>query len=236
VPQPPSSALQGGSPEVTVLGEELRFVCGPASCRVAARYRIRAARAQRLQLEFILPTSGKVTVRHGARAFEVAARQAGEVPEAMQTMWFSPLPPLFKALFEVDFSLGDNELTVEYAQPLGEREIGHSYFSDGEMVKRWTYELWPLGEWRREKAMEIHISIDVPRKAPSWWQRTFSTYDALVCTVVPSQRADEAVPVRILQRRTRQQGQHLRYELQLSAEPDVPQRLICDWGKSKLIE
>jgi hypothetical protein len=131
---------------------------------------------------------------------------------------------------------GENALTVEYTQPLGEAESSFGYFTQGEMIKQWSYELWPLREWKREPGMKIAVSIDVPRARPNLWQRMFDSYQTVACSVAGSLVNDQPMAAHVLERRSTQAGERLVQKLRFSADPHVPERLFCRWGKARLIE
>lgn len=231
LPKPASFALmrEGSSDDPLVIGEDLRFYCQPNACRVTATYRIHVQAARRISTALILPAQKSVTVRHVDTVFTVAAVLAPEIPWPEHPYWGELPPALYRAAFDVELVPGENQLMVEYVQPLGVQERGHSYFRDGTRVKLLTYELWPLGEWKRKSGMQIRIVVDVPRRPPSRWKRWFDSYEDTTCRLVPEKGGTVSSP--ILSHATRQVGGRYQRQLVVSAEPIVSEKLLCEWGR-----
>jgi hypothetical protein len=217
----------------TVLGEDLRFRCGPTACEVAATYRIHLEAPRLIQTSFILPAQETITVRHGGKAFSVAAKPAPEIPWPEHPLWNHPDTPLHKATFEVELGAGENTISIEYVQPLGVQERGYSYFRDGKRVRVWSYELWPLAEWRRAPGMVIRVSADVPRKPPSRWKRWFDNHDEMECRFVAEKGGERRS--RVLHETAKQVADRYVREIVISAEPVLSERMLCEWGSADLL-
>lgn len=224
----PSSALLGLDPSFVVRGERLSFACEPASCQVTARYAIDAAQAAQATLQFLLPTQpsgGKVIVRADSATTEAAVRPAELAPaQRARLSHLRAGEPLFAASFPVAFSAGRNEIAIDYRQPLGAQEQGHGYFTDGAMLRRWDYELWPVSEWKRAADFAIEVSVTVPRKPPSLWQRWFGTVESVACDSFGGggETARKGASAK-------QVEQRLEYQTRFQGE-SLPERLRCAWG------
>lgn len=186
VEQAPSSALyKPKDADIVVLGEDLRFTCAPGkTCNVAAAYRVRAEAAVTVELAFITP--GEVTIQ----------AHVGDAQVGVKTVEARPIPEdtingfnfgvqrdgLYEARFQAALAKGENTIRVEYTQQLGAVETGYGYFSDGEFVDVWSYESWPLKEWKLADDFAMNITVSTPREKPGWWTRNFGSYTEMSCS------------------------------------------------------
>jgi hypothetical protein len=197
----PSSAAAppAGDLHARVLHEDLTFRCRENVCRVTASYLVEADRAAQVALEFILPVDARVNGRLGTIPVPVsitsAANAANDIEERMRLrqLYLAPKDWLMSASFRATASVGlqggRNQITFDYEQPLGAREDDYGYFHEGRMVQHCFYVLWPLKEWSRAKDFAIDLRIEVDRKPPSWWKRTFGHPTNVRCRDVSGQRA-----------------------------------------------
>lgn len=202
IPASPSSALGGGAPGVRVLGEALRFDCGAPEaheCTVEARYRVEAAAAVELALDFVLPVDQPVSATVAAgdqakpQAVQVertrwlsydeaeAERRKGTPPSRLHIAGRSDQPPLYQARFTASLAAGAGTITVRYRQPLEQRERGHGYGRKGRFVDGFQYELWPITGWELAPDFRLVTTITQRRAPPNWWKRTFGKVRSAAC-------------------------------------------------------
>ncbi len=230
IPESPSSALSAPAFPLTVEGELLTFLCGADSCLVTARYEVRCAAASRVQLEFILPTQGAVTATTNSDPATVRVVPARPLRPGGGRTLPADTPrssPLFRAGFESTLGEGSNTVTVRYSQPLGAVETDYGYLKKrGRMVQQFSYELWPLLEWKRSPGLRVKLSVAIERPSPGWWERRFGNPRSVTCLT-----SDASAPVP--PGRLEQRGGQLWYEAELG--PSIPERISCFLGDEDLM-
>jgi hypothetical protein len=237
VPHSPSSALYPPAGALTVTGEELVFDCAQR-CAVTATYAVTAAKEGRLAFEFILPVKEQVAVRVGPAGAAVqvgpaeplSEREAHAMRAARARGFRDDKVPLYRARFEALLRAGANAILVTYSQPLGayERDYGY-FFKKGRWVQTFHYEVWPLKEWTLAPGFTAKLTVTMPRRAPSWWKRTFGKVRSIACR---SLKDDSDTP--LAGARLTQKGRRLEYRAEVSAAA-LPDRLACSLGDEDLI-
>jgi hypothetical protein len=179
----PSSAIQI-PPEVTVLGERLRFTCDPIEalesrdvdrlqndpslsgrCHIRAEYRIQSDRALLARFELLLPSDAMVEITAGEKR---RIRPQPERTPRKYTGWspqgydYSESAPVFNAEFEGGLLAGENLISVEYDQLLSAGEEDFGYFRTGRFIRSFTYFLWPLKEWTLDPDFQLEIEVIYP--------------------------------------------------------------------------
>jgi hypothetical protein len=226
----PSSAVRGREENLLVLRETLSFACGGDECRVVAHYSVHAPEPVQTDLQFILPeqpAGNAVRARMGGKTLVAAVETTTLDPEEKkQILDVEYRVPLFRARFDAAFRPGTNEIEVEYVQPLGIDEVDYGYFHKGTFVKRWDYEVWPLKEWKRAPGFAIEVTVSVPRKPPTRWQRWFGTIESIAC------EGDGHGHSGNLAGSLRQIAtDRLEYRARIAAA--IPDHLRCAWGDEK---
>ena len=186
----PSSALRTRAPAsgLVVQGERLAIACDK-TCDVVATYTVDAKAARTVELEFVLPTSAPIEVRHGQAAVAPIVAEAKPLApheyqldrSSMKARYGGGDAPLFRARFSLALTAGQNAIEVRYVQPLGGQERGHGYFSDGTWVHRFHYELWPLAEWALADDFSMQVAVSWTLPEVSTWTKWFGEVPAVRC-------------------------------------------------------
>jgi len=204
------------------MSEELGFLCVEDACGVRARYHVRSERALSAVTRFVLP------IRSGSRIV-VNQRRVDVRVEALEpwepaTLLGSGSRPreVYEAEFALDLLEGENDIVVEYAQPLGLIEKSRGHFTSSRFAFSFGYELWPLREWELDDAFTLKLGVEY-RAAAGWldWIRT----PAPVVECVGSARSPaqaESSPTRFKRAWTRGRD---RYAAEFGS--DFPELLEC---------
>ncbi|MBI3396192.1 MAG: hypothetical protein HY042_10190, partial [Spirochaetia bacterium] len=195
----PSFAIIAKAANLTVLGETLEFACDSlylgdanaaklqsAACRVTAVYHVRSEGALDAGLEFIGPSAAGISMNvNGKPAVPNVVRLTFTRDEAMRFGVFhacrfcphtgnadEPEQPLYSIKFNGAFQAGANTIVVKYTQPLALDEISYGYFQTSKWAQGFTYELWPLREWKLDPGFQLKLSISTPR--PGFFKRLTS--------------------------------------------------------------
>jgi hypothetical protein len=231
----PSSTLYPADQRLEVEQEELEFTCGPDSCAVQARYRVRVQEGGEgaYSFEFILPTDQPVKVLVGDRQVGTALVKPEKLsPREEAAVLPHFVLPLFKAGFTGTLRSGGNAILVGYRQPLSGMEHGHSYFRDGRWVHALQYEVWPLKEWRRAPGFRLRLVVKMEREEPGWWQQAFGTPRSLACQLGrgagPADEQGEDLKAALQQ----EQGYLV---LRAWLDGELPDRIRCYFGDEDLV-
>lgn len=162
----------GGS--LKILGETLEFQCPESyagkpdfelfavrACQARVRYRISAASAEHVKLEFIFSGFGNVAWRlrdklttTEPRPIKITGRKiCSSCPDSMKN--------LLSASEVISLEQGENELEISYRQALSYDERGHGYFSDGKWTQGFSYELWPIAEWQWAEKASAELKFNI---------------------------------------------------------------------------
>lgn len=226
VPWIPSTAPRAVSQDVVAEHEALTFRCDKVRCQVKATYRVRAGSEQHVELRFVLPVKAPVTAKFGTANGTVTvggapAASAEEVLEKIPLSYpMSQRLPFYEASVQGPLSIGINEISFEYVQPLG----GEGR-SEASLTQFFHYGLWPLREWKRAKDFSFEFTATLARPAPGWWQRWFGTVREMDCAF--GDRVSFKPP-RLPLRRT-QRGDTLWLQARTSL-PVIPETISCYIG------
>jgi hypothetical protein len=218
-----SAALRLRAGDVVVLGEKLQFDCSH-NCKVEATYRVRAAAAGHYRFAFILPVEKPVTVQAGTDSID--AKVASAAPERGDERGTDL--PRFEADFEATLPAGESPIVISYEQPTGAHEHDYGYFKKGRFVDDWHYFVAPLKEWRMDSGFALDLEVSVPRPAPGFFARHFSTLTSLKCEgrIRETSAALPGAPV--------QEGERLVYRARLKPA-ELPDLLECRLGDEDLL-
>ncbi len=214
----PSTALEPIS-DVEVLRERLDIECQPKSCRVTARYVVAAQSATSFETTFILPAETDVAVSVNGKASRSTPAPMRDVPDELQLprRFFGDAPTLFEARIAGDFGAGKNEIVVSYDQPLTRLETSYGYGARSRFVSLFSYEIWPIRQWKRADDFVIEAAVTMASPRDSWWTRTFGTTKSLECNIGPT-------------------GTQTETRLEWSADlTELPDRLRCGYGDEDLV-
>lgn len=173
-----SSELRGMPADLRVLGETLDFQCPEAykgkpdfaafaarTCQVRVLYRVSATAATQVKLVFVFAGKADVTWKQGAKVFKSKAAALKATDKKVCPYCPEDMKNIFAAEQNVDIVPGTSEIEVSYEQALSYDESGHSYFSDGKWSQGFSYELWPLAEWRWAPDMYADVKFSVAARS-----------------------------------------------------------------------
>jgi hypothetical protein len=177
----PSYSLASSNPTLVVLKENLEFNCDPIyegegnlsrivekNCKVEAVYFIQSAADVSYPLEFILPSGKNVitTVNdlepQTTKPTEITIsdlEKEGYRLSDLCKFCEERINKLYTATFTAKFALGSNKIRVQYEQPLAITEVSHGYFQSSKWSNAFSYELWPLRDWKLDPKFEMKIKF-----------------------------------------------------------------------------
>jgi hypothetical protein len=242
-PEARSSAMFAPVEGVSVVSEQLSFHCratnprrgSPEShCDVRARYTVRALEAIEVALDFIAPDAGTIEVLvAGAAQTATLVPYEAKTGQGSDEVLVAGQPPrvepreLHKASFTAPLSAGEQIIEVRYRQPMGYVERGHGYRSNGDIIHRLTYEVWPLKQWQAEPGFKMDVEVRLERAAPGWWQRRNGRYQVAVCGPVTTKEE-------VLELEAKETDASVRYTMRFGFD-ELPDRLVCRFGPAHLL-
>ncbi len=154
-----SSAVSLQSSEAFVRREKLSIDCRFASCEVIAQYDVQAARALKLEFQFITPHDSGIHPQINGQ--DVSVLKSGPV---LNRGTVNPdsgaiATPFFSSTFRGPLGLGPNTLRVRYQQPLS-LHLTRSYLLRSASGRvSFKYILGPLKEWMNKDQFELEIDL-----------------------------------------------------------------------------
>lgn len=180
----PSFAIVSKAAGLIVTGETLVFECGHlyegepdagrlqnSFCRVSAEYRVTSVQAVDAGFEFIGPSEDAVGIEINGKPAESKSSRLQLSRDDAARIGIHPAcrhcavpddensQPLFSVLFSGALIPGANVIRVTYKQPLASDEISYGYFQISLWAQGFSYELWPLREWKLDPAFKMKIEI-----------------------------------------------------------------------------
>lgn len=199
---PASYAASSVSGELTVKKEDLSFDCpkheNPSSdkggftrealeadCSVSAVYETLAERDGTFRFEFILPSSNETTVtvneEKSQKINPVIIKKLTDSEKEIYRVRHERCVActdkneisLYRVSFTGALKKGTNRISAEYRQILGYAETSHGYFSSSKWAAEFSYELWPLKEWKLASDFQMNVRFTVP--APGFFSSGVGT-------------------------------------------------------------
>lgn len=177
----PSYSITKTNGELSVLSEDLIFNCdrvyegdGDLSkilekkCNVEAVYKIESNVAVKLNFEFVLPSEKNIwaSINHSNEEMVQAKKiklsdleKEGYRLSDLCRFCEAEVNSLYTATFSGNLNIGENEIRVKYEQPLSATEVSYGYFKKSKWSNGFSYELWPLKEWKFDSNFKIKIKF-----------------------------------------------------------------------------
>jgi hypothetical protein len=218
--------------DVKVQREELTFDCGRQFCKVKAAYWLDAKNAFSTELSFITPNEVGVKAQVNQQVVESNTKplQITRTQERRLQKEFpnnaDDLRKLHQASFPAQLNAGENQVEVEYSQPLYEFEADYGYFKKSRFLSAMRYEVWPLQEWKLAEDFTLTVQATFqPQVKPNFLERSLGTIEIIRCF---DDRQDSPLPMD--QRKTpySQQATFIGAKL--------PNRLVCLMGDDDLVD
>lgn len=229
------SRLMAKPAKIELRGERLAFRC-PASytgkpnhqafaagyCTGTVTYFVAPQVEENVSLAFVYSGGEQVEWSSGA----AKALSRARVLEAADTSTCRFCPDEMRAQrvaeAELPVKTTSREINVVYQQALDYDERGHGYFSDGNWSQGFTYELWPLAEWRWQQKIVAELLIQIAAR-PGFLGIGHKN-DQLHCEVRTGERG---VPVAMSPGEIIAGERHYTARIELQKQP---QRLHCYWS------
>lgn len=200
-----SAQLKSGKgPELRVMGEVLQFQCPESytgkpdfelfairACDARVRYKIQSTTDARVKLEFIFSGAGNVAWRLNTQVVTSMAKTLKVAGERFCTFCPEDLKTLRSAEADLPFAAGENHLEISYRQALSYDERGHGYFRDGDWTQGFTYELWPIAEWKWAENVKAELQFNIVRR-PGFLGIGYKD-DSMKCVVEENGKTEEIV-------------------------------------------
>ena len=203
IPYLPSSSLWQVDESLIVEQETLDFRCGyytdtpqwtdkvisQSACQVSATYSIQSNESKNLLFKFISQSESGIEISLNEQTVQVENIKTIQLDskgyhkfKTVTNYQNKPVPKLYEIGFQGTLvSDKTNQLTVKYLQPMGAKEVDYGY-STGEWQSEFSYELWPLKEWKLKKDFKLQIAVTIENLDVGFFDRLFDDYeDYLIC-------------------------------------------------------
>lgn len=271
----PSYSLTKTNTELKVLKEDLNFYCDRVyegdpnyeslldkKCKVEVAYTIQSNKDAKLYFEFILPSEKDVFVSINNENENIAQTKAILVSDTEKEGYRlsdlcrfceKTINSLYSASFSGKMTTGENIIKLRYDQPLAVSEISYGYFKSSKWSNSFSYELWPLKEWKLDPNFKITIKFST--EVGGYFERFYSEKISADCrgidlrfSKIPSDPFKKEIgsngfkeyyeynqnlnPMYLLKdSKTSYEKNRLVYELSFTDK--FPDRLQCFFGKEK---
>jgi len=176
VPQYETKIVSPQAEGITVLREELNFDCPELfqgnseyatmlsmTCGANIRYFIKNIKAQRLLLRFVFSGGGDVAwkIDESSQVIKKSDHEAGA--KQLNCRWCdSKEIKLFQSEHSFLIPEGEHQIQIQYQQKLSFLEVEYGYSKKSQWSQSFTYETWPLKEWKIDHKFTLRLTIKTP--------------------------------------------------------------------------
>ncbi|AVQ12234.1 Uncharacterized protein XB16_1906 [Leptospira santarosai] len=182
----PGSALLSKSKNVRLEAEELSIFCDD-ECSIKAKYRIHSLKKGYYLFSFVLPASATLEILHDRKRISVVSKAKNSLKELSRSMriqkWEyggAPFDGPHVGEFQLELSVGIQEVQISYSMYPGQDETGFGYlsFGDSDFWGVIEYDLWPAKEWGSENfQLTFEMSVPEERSLFLFGRRTVRCFD-----------------------------------------------------------
>ncbi|RHX86866.1 hypothetical protein DLM78_11115 [Leptospira stimsonii] len=170
----PGSVLLSKSKNVRLEAEELSIFCDE-ECSIKAKYRIHSLKKGFYLFSFVLPASARLEILHDQKRISVVSKAKNSLKELSRSMriqkWKyggdtgAPFDNPQVGEFQLELSVGIQEVQISYSMYPGQDETGFGYlsFGDSDFWGVIEYDLWPAKEWVSEN-FQLTFEMSVPEE------------------------------------------------------------------------